>query len=141
MNPREAFDQIMQNTVNMALATSTDDRPNLRVVTFGWDAANPKTVYFTTFKGNQKTREFAQNPHVALLPLPEDADAPAQVRIFGKVRPAGKSLEEIAPWILAKMPSFSETMKAAGPMLEVYEVNYDEVQVTIGMADAQTIKL
>lgn len=141
MEIKDAFIAVMEGTINTALATCVNGRPNVRVVTYAWEASNPKTVYFTTFQGNQKIMEFQQNPNVALTPLPERPDTPAQVRIHGQVRRSAKSLEDIAPLLLAKMPDFAETMKAAGPMLEVYEVNFDQVAVTIGMEDAQTLML
>lgn len=141
MEIKDAFLAVMEGTVNMALATCADGKPNVRVVTYGWEAANSKTVYFTTFQGNQKVAEFQQNPSVALMPLPEGPDAPAQVRIHGQVRRSARSLEDIAPLLIAKMPAFAETVKAAGPMLEVYEVNFDQAAVTIGMSDAQLLPL
>lgn len=141
MTHKEAIAQILQTTENMALATSTQDMPNVRVVTFAYNANHPNSVFFTTFKGNQKIVEFEQNENVAILPLPESVDTPAQVRIFGKIRKSSLPLEEVDRMITAKAPHFAETLAQGGPMLEPYEVVFDKAAVTIGMEDAVMIDI
>lgn len=140
MELKQAFDTVMETTINMALATSVNDRPNVRVVTYGYDPRDPKVVYFTTFKGNQKIEEFEQNERVTLMPLPENPESPAQIRIFGTVQKAEKSLDDVAELILKKAPFFAETLTQR-EFLETYEVVFDEAAVTIGMQDAQTLIL
>lgn len=139
MSHKEAFEQVMKTTESMALATSVNGMPNVRVVTFVYDEATPGRVYFTTFKGNKKTEEFAVNDNVAILPLPESVDAPAQVRIWGKVQKSTRSLDDVGTLIAKKAPHFAETLAQAGAMLETYEVRFDKAAVTMGMEDAVTI--
>ena len=141
MNHKEAFLKTMADTENLALATCVEGMPNVRVVTFAYDEATPGRVYFTTFKGNKKIEEFALNANVALQPLPEAADAPAQVRIFGRVQKSARELSDVGALIARKAPSFSETLSKAGPMLEAYEVRFDKAYVTVGMEDAVAIDL
>lgn len=141
MNHKEAFSQIMRTTENMALATSVDNMPNVRVVTYVYDEKHPNSVFFTTFKGNHKITEFEKNENVAVLPLPESVDAPAQVRIFGKVRKSSLPLSEVGQMIATKAPHFAETLAQAGHMLEPYEVVFDKAAVTIGMDDAVMITI
>lgn len=140
MELKQAFDTVMETTINMALATSINDQPNVRVVTYAYDPSNLGVVYFTTFKGNQKIQEFAQNEKVALMPLPENPDTPAQVRIFGKVQKAERCLDDVADLILKKAPFYAETLTQRD-QLEVFEVIFEEAFVTIGMQDAQTLTL
>ena len=141
MELKQAFETVMSGTTNMALATSVNGKPNVRVVTYGYDKTTPSTVYFTTFKGNQKISEFEENPHVAIIPLPESPDAPAQVRIHGQVAKSGKSLADIAPLILKNAPFFAETLAQGGDMLVPYEIYFNQAAVTIGMQDAQILLL
>ena len=141
MELMNAYQTVMKGTVNMALATCTGARPNVRVVTYGYDEGTPGRVYFTTFAGNQKVAEFEQNPQVTLLPLPESPDTPNQVRIHGRVQKSAKSLDEVAALILQKAPFFAETLTAGRAGLIPYEVVFDEAMVTVGMTDAQPLKL
>lgn len=141
MELKQAFETVMSGTVNMALATSVNGKPNVRIVTYGYDETTPNRMYFTTFKGNQKIAEFEQNPNVAITPLPESPDAPAQVRIHGRVVKSGKSLDEVAALILKTAPFFAETLSQGGDMLIPYEIQFTEAAVTIGMQNAQMLPL
>lgn len=135
------FEQVMRESINMALATSVDNKPNVRVVSFAYDPDKAGKVFFTTFKGNQKIQEFAANPHVACMPLPESPEADAQVRIFGIVRKSDVSLDEIVAMIAKKYPGNADTIKDGGPMMEIYEVCFDEAYVTAGMNPAEKVTI
>lgn len=140
MDLRKVFEQVMAQTVNMALATSVEDKPNVRVVTFGYSPSAPDTLYFTSFKGNNKTKEFDKNESVACMPLPENPDVHAQVRIFGKVQKSKLSVPEVISFIRGKAPSDADTIEQGRDMMEAYEINFKEAFVTMGMSDAQTVQ-
>lgn len=139
MELNQKFEQVMGSSVNMTLATCVNDKPNVRVVTFAYDKNKKGKLYFSTFKGNQKIAEFAQNPNVSCMPLPETAEADSQVRIFGKVQKSDISLEELVALITLKCPDDADTIKMGGDMMEIYEVCFTEAFVTIGMTEAQSI--
>ena len=141
MQLNEQFEQVMVQSVNMALATSVEGRPNVRIVTFAYDPAQPGKVFFTTFKGNQKTVEFAQNPQLACMPLPEGPEAEVQVRIFGRVQPSTLRLDEVVAIIERKYPGNAQTILEGGDMMEVYEVCFDEAYVTVGINPAQRLPM
>ena len=140
MTIQEQFDQVMTESVNMALATSVGDKPNVRIITFAYDPAQKGKIFFTTFKGNQKIKEFEQNPMVACMPLPEGPEAEAQVRIFGVVQKSGIHMEELIAIIADKYPGNAETIREGGDMMEIYEVCFDQAFVTIGMDEAQALQ-
>ncbi|MDR2870469.1 MAG: pyridoxamine 5'-phosphate oxidase family protein [Deferribacteraceae bacterium] len=136
-----AFLQVMNESVNMALATSVNDKPNVRIVTFGFDKAQQDKLYFCTFRGNQKTKEFEQNPQVACTFLPMSLESELQVRIFGKVQKSQLTMKELIALISKKAPDGADTLKEAVHMLDVYEINFTEAWITIGMTEAQEYKL
>ncbi len=141
MDAKAAFDQVMQKGVNIALATSVNCLPNVRVVTFAYDQQQPKTVYFTAFPGNKKIEEFEHNEKVCFVSLPEGAQNDLQVRCQGIVRRSTRPLAEITPIIVAKMPDYQGLLDQAGDILLAYEIVFEEVQVTIGVDAAQTIRI
>lgn len=51
MDYRKEFDRMMQSQAEIALATSVDGQPNVRIVNFYYDAAQ-KTLYFASFADN-----------------------------------------------------------------------------------------
>lgn len=139
MELKQQFEQVMGSSINMALATSVNDRPNVRVVTFGYDKNKEGRLFFSTFKGNQKVQEFAQNPYVSCMPLPQTAEAASQVRIFGKIQKSDMSMEELIALIAPKYPDGAGTIQTGGDMMEIYEVCFTEAHVTIGMTEAQAL--
>lgn len=139
MELKQQFEQVMGSSVNMALATCVNDKPNVRVVTFAYDKSREGKLFFSTFKGSQKIVEFTQNPNVSCMPLPQAAESDSQVRIFGKVQKSDISLEQLVALIAPKYPDGADTIKTDGDMMEVYEVSFTEAFMTIGMTEAQSI--
>ena len=139
MDAKQAFTKVMQESVNMALATSVEAQPNVRIVTFAYNPGREGRVVFTTFKGNRKIWEFEQNPQVACMPLPQEAEADVQVRIFGHVQKSSVTLAEVVAAIGEKYPGGAETIQGGGDMMEIYEVCFSKAYVTIGMEEAQEV--
>lgn len=133
------FEKEMEACVNMALATSVDGQPNVRVVTFAYDPNQKGKVFFTTFKGNKKIEEFAQNPKVACIFLPTKPEAETQARIFGTVQQSDIGIDRVIELVAEKFPGDADTLKMAGDGLSIYEVCFDEAYVTIGMTQAQRL--
>lgn len=140
MELRKHFEKTMLESVNMALATSVNDQPNVRVVTFAYDPQKTGRVFFTTFKGNQKIKEFQQNPKTACMPLPASPEADVQVRIFGEVKKSDICLDEVIELIEKKDQGGADTLKGSGEMLEIYEVQFTQAYLTVGMNDAQVLR-
>ena len=139
MELRNQFETVMSESVNMALATSVEDKPNVRIVTFAYDESKAGRLFFTTFKGNQKTKEFQQNPNVACMPLPMEAESDVQVRIFGTVRKSDVTMDEVIEIIAKKFPGDADTIKNGGDMMDIYEVCFEEAHITVGMTEAQLL--
>ena len=55
------FKRIMDETYKIALATSVDNIPNVRVVNFCDIPENKGVIYFASFRGLPKTLEVSQN--------------------------------------------------------------------------------
>ena len=139
MTLQQEFEKIMGESVNMALATSVENSPNVRIVTFAYDKGKPGRLFFSTFKGNQKIWEFGQNPKVGCIMLPQDAEASAQVRIFGRVQKSDMCLDELIALIAMKYSDGADTIADGGDMMEIYEVCFEKAFVTVGMTEAQTL--
>lgn len=138
MELKQSFEKIMKESVDVALATSVDHKPNVRVVTFAYSAEREGCLFFTTFRGNQKTREFAQNANVACTTLAA-GQGDGQVRIFGTVKKSDVSFDEVITMIAKKFPGDMDGIKKSADMIDVYEINFSQAYVTVGMAEAQII--
>ena len=137
MEIKTAFLKVMGESVNMALATVAEGKPNVRVVTFGYDEAMPGRLFFSTFKGSTKAREFAANPRVACMPLPTGPVAENLVRIFGEVKLSALTMPELVDIIGKKAQHDAGMLEEGAAMMDIYEIRFTEAWVTIGMSEAQ----
>lgn len=141
MEHKEQLEQVLGRHVNMALATCVDGQPNVRVVTFAYDPKKPGRLFFTTFKDCGKVEEMRKNPKVACMPLPLQAEEDVQVRIFGTVKESEVTMAEVVEIIARKYPEGSETIQQGGEMMRLYEVDFEEAFLTIGMEDAVAVRM
>ncbi|WP_342668632.1 pyridoxamine 5'-phosphate oxidase family protein [endosymbiont 'TC1' of Trimyema compressum] len=72
MDYLHAFNKIMTEGKTVALATATVATPNVRMVNFFYNPPEDKGIlYFSTFKGNNKIKEFTENNTIAFTTIPE----------------------------------------------------------------------
>ena len=131
MDYRKEFNEVMQKTVNMALATSVENVPNVRIVNFCYDIATPGVVYFATCRDNPKILEFAKNSTVAFSTIP--VEGITHVRAQGAtVNKSTHSINDLKHLFFAQIPDFSETFEQIGNELDVYEVRMKSAKITLG---------
>ena len=73
MNIKTEFLKIMAEQTEIALATSVNNIPNVRIVNYYFDS-NENILYFSSFKGNDKIKEIELNPHVAFTTIPHSGN-------------------------------------------------------------------
>lgn len=139
METVDVFKRMMKEQTEIALATSVEGVPNVRIVSFFYDE-RMKSLFFSTFKGNEKISEFQKNPNVAFTTIPKEGAEHVRVH-FGQVRKSEKTIFDVAEQWIKKIPSYEENIKQAGEMLELYEIQFKEAIVIEGMASRKTIEV
>ena len=69
MDIKAEFLRIMAEQTEIALATSVNNVPNVRIVNFYFEPAE-NILYFSSFKGNDKVKEINANPNVGFTTIP-----------------------------------------------------------------------
>ncbi|WNS44157.1 pyridoxamine 5'-phosphate oxidase family protein [Paenibacillus sp. MMS20-IR301] len=136
----QGFKEIMEVSGHLALATSADNKPNVRVMSHFYDA-DQGIVYVSTFKQSPKTAEFAANDKIAFTTLPEAATGRLVRVTDATVKKSEHSVYDLEAGFTKNNPSFAFTLKEAGPMFEVYEFHFNEAIVTMGHMQMETITL
>jgi general stress protein 26 len=134
------FEKIMENTATFALATSVDNAPNVRIMTFCCDAENKGTVYFPTFKQSPKTMEILQNNKAAFTTIPDGTVGIVRVK-NAEIQKSTLTVHDIKDEITKKYSGFSDTVASAGAMMEVYEIHFTEAEVTVNYGNVGNITL
>jgi len=139
MNFHTVFQQIMQNQTEIALATSVDGVPNVRIVTFYFNPKN-NILYFATFKENDKVREIASNDSISITTIPKKGEEHVRIK-HGIAKKSLVSIYDFQDAFVQKVPAYAEIIKTAGPMLDLYEVLCDQVLVVLDPERSQEIFL
>lgn len=134
MNVKTEFLKIMAEQTEIALATSVDNIPNVRIVNFYFDPAE-NILYFSSFEGNDKIKEMNSNPYVAFTTIPHSGNE--HVKAKGMAQKSSKTIFDVAEQFIAKIPGYKDTIEYAGESLILFEVRFDTAIVT---KDLNTIK-
>lgn len=134
MNIKTEFLKIMAEQTEIALATSVDNIPNVRIVNFYFEPAE-NILYFSSFEGNDKIKEINSNPYVAFTTIPHSGNE--HVKAKGIVKKSSKTIFDVAEQFIAKIPGYKDTIEYAGESLILFEVRFDTAIVT---KDLNTIK-
>ena len=134
MNVKTEFLKIMAEQTEIALATSVDNIPNVRIVNFYFDPAE-NILYFSSFEGNDKIKEMNSNPYVAFTTIPHSGNE--HVKAKGMAKESSKTIFDVAEQFIAKIPGYKDTIEYAGESLILFEVRFDTAIVT---KDLNTIK-
>ena len=139
MNMRDEFERIMREHREIALATTTDGLPHVRIVNFYYAPAE-RCVYFATFKDNEKVVELAANPNIAFTTVPHN-DTNEHVRASGCAVKSAHTVYDLAALFAAKIPRYQETIDPVGDDLILYEIAVAMAIVTVDMEHIEHIRL
>jgi len=131
MDQLQEFNRIMKNTHIIALATSVNNVPNVRLMNFYYDSEKKGVVYFTAFKGSPKALEFSQNNTVSFTTVPVGTHEHARVA-NGIVKESELKLSELLDRYIPKYPGIEKVFQMSD-MMGVYEINFEEADVIMGM--------
>lgn len=138
MITKNDFIRIMNTQREMALATSVDDCPNVRIVNFYFDDTT-NTLFFTTFGDNEKVKEFESNSKVAFTTIPHEGNK--HVKGKGYVEKSSFSVFDIADKFINKIPDYKDTIEQAGMYLVLFQVKLNTVVVTLDFENTVALYL
>lgn len=140
MNNMKQLKEIFDGATTMALATSIDDAPQVRIVNFAWDENTPAILYFTSDRTNNKVKQMAQNPKVSFTTIPSVTGNTTHVRSVSAIaHKSNKILAEVAPLFIAKEPDYAQTVTLIGDTLDVFEVCMEKLALVLGFDEVAEI--
>jgi len=132
MKPLQAFYEILAKTNELALATSVDNVPNVRIVNYCFDEKRPGIIYFASARDNNKVGEFAVNNKVAFTTVPTDGASVPHVRSNKTiVQKSEFSIGELSELFVKAIPGYDETLAAIGDELDVFELHVKKADLII----------
>lgn len=138
INTKTEFLRIMAEQTEIALATSVNNVPNVRIVNFYFDPCE-NILYFSSFKDNDKVKEIEGNPSIAFTTIPHTGNQ--HVKAKGLAKRSSKTVVDMAEHFIAKVPDYKKTIDYAGESLILFEVRFDTAIVTKDLATISTLRL
>ncbi|MEG1353284.1 MAG: pyridoxamine 5'-phosphate oxidase family protein [Oscillospiraceae bacterium] len=139
MDYRKEFERMMQSQAAIALATSVNGLPNVRIVNFYYDS-DKKALYFSSFADNQKIAELEQNPQVAFTTIPTTGEEHIRVK-SGVACKSTMPLAELKDKFLAKLPEYIMSIPDVLPDLVLFEITFDHADVVLDFEHMDTITI
>lgn len=130
MDYLKEFKRMMKDQREMALATSVNDHPNVRIVNFIYDAEQKGVLYFSTFKNNPKTKEFIKNDKLAFTTIPHGNEEHIRVQ-NAIVRKSDATVYDLKEAFIQKIPDYEMMINEMGPQLVLYEIHFKKATVTL----------
>ena len=138
MDIKKEFETIMKDQAQIALATSVNDIPNVRITNFFY-CGDSKALFFGSAKNSKKIEEFASNSHVAFTTVPKNESK--YVRSHGTVRKSEKTVYDVKESFVAKNPKMEFIIDNFGANLDLFEIPLSEVTVTLENQEVHELKL
>ena len=140
MEAKKEFLRMINECVEIALATSIHDFPNVRIVNYYYDEKN-NVMYFATYTGREKISEFWKNNNVSFTTIPMNRGKREHIRARGHVRESKKSILDLREEFSNKMADFAEIIDKYSNDLKVYEIKFSEVTVTLDSRYYEKVKI
>lgn len=128
MDIYQEFLRIMSTQDRMALATSVDGQPDVRMVSFSYNP-EAEALYFVTYLESRKVEQIKKNGKVAFITLP--AGKIEYVRGEGVAGPSSRTIEEVAPIFEKKRPGYMEHIRPFRDRMSLFEITFHQVRVIL----------
>ena len=122
MEPKEQLAEVMKNTSLIALASSVEDLPNVRIVDIYFDEKR-NVVVFPASALSPNVKEFEANDTVAFTTIPQGPGPVVRVQ-NATVSKSDWSIDEIKDTLIAHRPGFEMMLKGFGENVVVYEISF-----------------
>lgn len=127
MKPKEQLAEVMKNTSLIALASSVEDLPNVRILDIFFDEKQ-NVVVFPTSAFSPKVKEFEANDTVAFTTIPQGPGPVVRVQ-NATVSKSDWAIDEIKDTLIAHRPGFEMMLKGFGENVVVYEVSFTKALI------------
>lgn len=140
MDFSQVFNRIMVSQKELALATSVDNVPNVRIINFYYNTSKKGVVCFSTFSDNLKVEEFSKNNMVAFTTIPHTGNEHVRVN-NAMIKKSDLTIFDLKEEFIKKIPDYEITINEVGENLSLYEIHFKEAMVTLDYAQSDTITL
>ena len=132
MDYKKAFYDILDKTTEIALATSFDNMPSVRIVSICFDETRQGVIYFQTNNlKSKKVYDITQNNNVAFTTAPIGKTITNIRSNNATVHKSRYTFYELKSLFVAKVPEYEELYNRYAHSMTVFEIHVKEAIVVI----------
>ena len=135
---KKIFLKIMNESSDIAIATSIDNIPNIRYVSFYYSEKENK-IYFMTFKNSPKTIDFAKNNNVTFSTIPKTDYN--YVKATGNLKKSEKTSDDLKEEFCSKLSDAKMMIEQGKGFIEVYEITFSTAIISLNRMKTEIINL
>lgn len=128
----------MNDNSDIAIATSIDNIPNIRYVSFYYSEKENK-VYFMTFKNSPKTVDFSKNSNITFSTVPKNDYN--YVKATGILKKSEKNPEDLKDAFCSKLSDAKMMIEQGKGFIEVYEISFSTAVISLNRMKTEIINL
>jgi len=130
MDYKKTFYDILEKTTEIALATSVDNMPRVRIVSICHDESRPGVIYFQTNNlKSKKVSDIAQNNNIAFTTTPIGKTI-ANIRSNESMVYKSKyTFGELKSLFVAEVPEYEEIYNKYADSMTVFEIHVNKAIV------------
>lgn len=134
MEKIRTYIHVLEATTELALATSVENMPNVRIVSYIFDEKRPGVLYFATDRLNKKVAEMLLNRHVAFTTIPREGVAHIRGH-KATVKKSALTIDDMKELFIREIDGYAETIAAIGDSLDVFELHTKEAMIVTGFEE------
>ncbi|MDR3205567.1 MAG: hypothetical protein LBT41_00475 [Candidatus Methanoplasma sp.] len=127
MENKELLLSALEGTLWIALATSVDGQPNVRLLNVHWDSNRPGVILFPSEKDRKEKSDTEYGNKVAFAGIPSGPGP--FVKGVGVVRRSEVNFEDIKDGLAFRAPHF---MSDESPGFDLYEIVIEKTTLILG---------
>ncbi|MDR2033497.1 MAG: pyridoxamine 5'-phosphate oxidase family protein [Helicobacteraceae bacterium] len=139
MSAIDKYQEVLGNTNVIALATSVDNVPDVRIVNFIRDQKRPNVLLFASDRTNRKVAQFAKNNAVAFTSVPKEGDIPHVRSNNAVVTKSAQTIGDLKRSFIDAIPGYDATLEAIADTLDVFEIHIKQAIVITGFEEPDLI--
>jgi uncharacterized pyridoxamine 5'-phosphate oxidase family protein len=138
MEKYAGYNRVLGGSKIVALATSVENVPNVRLLSFIFDDEKQGVIYFATDNSSRKVEEFWENNRVAVTTIP--TDGVSHIRSTDcTVAKSALTIQDLGAKFIAAFPGYDMIIETMSDVLEVFEVKMKNCVVVTGMDKFETV--
>lgn len=140
MGSLQCYFDTLDATNRIALATSVNCIPGVRLVNFCYSKDHPSVLLFACDRNDRKVQEFEENSMISFTTVPPDGESFPHIRSLSAViEKSSRTIDDVKDLFIEQVPGYEKTLEHIGDNLDVFEIFIEDAMIVVDFDDALAV--